>query len=192
MFKSFGKKEVLKGASFSAEPGSLVGIVGENGSGKSTLLKIIVGEWRSDRGEVILNGSVGYCPQRPTLFEQLTVKEHFQYFSAAYSLDETRWQNRFKQLTELFGYTRYENERVSHLSGGTQQKLNLSLALFHQPRILILDEPYAGFDWDTYLKFWEHTHYLLTEGCAILVVTHLLSEKDRFDRIYELKNGVLI
>jgi ABC-type multidrug transport system ATPase subunit len=189
--KSFGRKKVLRGLSFDMKAGTLNGIVGENGSGKSTLLKIIVGQWQADKGKVIIEGRIGYCPQEPLIFSQLTIEEHFHYFSAAYGLEENAWQSQREYLLEHFNFKQYRKDKVAELSGGTQQKLNLSLALMHQPELLILDEPYNGFDWDTYLCFWKYTDLMQEKGCAILIVTHLLNEKGRFDRIYNLKNGYL-
>ena len=189
--KSFGKKKVLKGLSFGMQAGTLNGIVGENGSGKSTLLKIIVGQLQAEKGKVIIEGRIGYCPQEPLIFSQLTVEEHFQYFSAAYGLKKNSWQPQCERLLEHFNFNQYHKDKVAKLSGGTQQKLNLSLALLHQPELLILDEPYNGFDWDTYLCFWEFTDQMQEQGCSILMVTHLLTETIRFDRIYDLKNGCL-
>ena len=90
-----------------------------------------------------------------------------------------------------FNFTKYRKERIISLSGGTQQKVGLAISLLHQPQLLILDEPYNGFDWDTYLKFWEYTNHLRERGCAILIVTHLIMEKDRFDRVYNLIQGRL-
>jgi ABC-type multidrug transport system ATPase subunit len=189
--KSFGKKKVLKDVSFEMKSGSLCGIVGENGSGKSTLLKIIVGEWKANRGKILVNGRLGYCPQIVSLFSQLTVEEHFIYFSAAYGIKKTDSLKRYEELLVHFNYNKYRKEKIVNLSGGTQQKLNLTIALLHEPNLLILDEPYNGFDWDTYLRFWDYTDQLRKKGCAILIVTHLLSEKERFDRIYDLENGYL-
>lgn len=189
--KSFGKKRVLKGLDFEIPSGTLNGIVGENGSGKSTLLKIIVGQWKADKGMISIGGKIGYCPQESLIFPQLTIEEHFKYFSAAYRLGRDSWQKSYRILLEHFNFEQYQNYKVHELSGGTQQKLNLSLALFHEPELLILDEPYNGFDWETYMHFWNFAKQLLHKGCTILVVTHLLNEKDRFDRIYHLKNGLL-
>jgi len=190
--KSFGKKTVLKDVSFKMETGSLWGIVGENGSGKSTLLKIIVGEWKANFGKIRVNGKLGYCPQNTLLFSQLTVEEHFKYFSSAYGIKKTECSSRSEKLLRHFNFERFRQEKIANLSGGTQQKLNLSIALLHKPDLLILDEPYSGFDWDTYLRFWDYTNKLRNEGCAILIVTHFLGEKERFDRIYNLENGYLI
>ncbi|OFY61865.1 MAG: hypothetical protein A2V64_06420 [Bacteroidetes bacterium RBG_13_43_22] len=190
--KSFGKKNVLRDVSFEMEKGSMYGIVGENGSGKSTLLKIIAGEWKADSGRVLFDGKLGYCPQDALLYSQLTIDENFRYFSAAYRIGKEELHNRCKELTEHFNYGKFSGEQISSLSGGTKQKLNLSIALLLQPDLLILDEPYNGFDWDTYLRFWEYTDRLLEKGCTILIVAHLLSEKERFDRIYKIESGCLI
>lgn len=189
--KTFGKNKVLKDVSFEMNPGSLYGIAGENGSGKSTLLKIIVGEWKSDGGTILSTGRLGYCPQQTLLFAQLTIDEHFQYFAAAYGLEKETWVRQSELLMDQFNFRKYRKDRVANLSGGTQQKLNLSIALLHQPDVLILDEPYSGFDWDTYLRFWDYTIQLQKEGCAILVVTHLITEKARFDKVYNLTEGCL-
>ena len=151
--KAFGKNNVLKKVSFEMSPSLLYGIVGENGSGKSTLLKIIVGEWEPDDGNISVEGRIGYCPQKTLLFTQLTVDENLEYFAAAYRISKGDLFSRSESLMTAFNFKKYRRERVSNLSGGTQQKLNLSIALLHQPKLLILDEPYNGFDWDTYLKF---------------------------------------
>lgn len=189
--KSFGKKKVLRDVSFKMEAGVLCGIVGENGSGKSTLLKIIVGEWKADFGKITVKDKFGYCPQNALHFPQLTVEEHFQYFSAAYGIEKAEMDKRSEGLMDQFNFKEYRREKISSLSGGTHQKLSLSIALLHQPKLLILDEPYNGFDWDTYLRFWDYTNQLRKKDCAILVISHLFGEKERFDQIYKLEKGIL-
>lgn len=190
--KSFGSNKVLKDISFQLKAGSITGIVGENGSGKSVLMEIIVGARSADKGIINRNGKIGYCPQRALLFPHLTVQEHFIYFSTAYGIGIDQLKRRSEELLLRFNYKKYKQEKIINLSGGTQQKLNLSIALLHEPDLLILDEPYNGFDWDTYQRFWNYTNHLKKQGCAILIVTHLLSEKERLDRIYELENGILV
>jgi len=92
-------------------------------------------------------------------------------------------------LLEELQSERYRGYRVEELSGGTRQKLNLALALMHEPELLLLDEPYAGFDWETYLRFWEMSERRRDDGMGILIVSHLLAERDRLDRMYELREG---
>jgi len=195
--KSFGRgiwpwrrhRQILKGANLEVSAGEFVGLVGENGSGKSTLMQIIVGLQASDGGEVQRPSRLGYCPQTPMLWEKLTVDEHFRLFAQAYGLDELTSEQAVTDLLEELQFTRYRGYRVEQLSGGTRQKLNLALALMHDPELLLLDEPYAGFDWETYLRFWEMSERRRDAGMGILIVSHFLSERERLDRVYTLTDG---
>jgi ABC-2 type transport system ATP-binding protein len=186
--KSFGRHKVLRGVSFEVAPGTLVGIVGENGAGKSTLLKILAGELRPNSGQIVRRGAQGYCPQQVVVHDGLTVNQHLDYFRAAYGLRDL---HRAEELLEHLGYAAYRTSLVKTLSGGTKQKLNLTLALMHRPQVLLLDEPYQGFDWETYLRFWDLTSELRAQGCALLVISHLFFEQHRFDALYQLRQGRL-
>ena len=180
---------VLRGASLDVRPGELVGLVGENGSGQSVLMQIIVGMLARDAGTVQRPPRLGYCPQLPLLYDKLTVAEHFDLFATAYGIGEADGRAAAASLMDELQFGRYGGYRVEDLSGGTRQKLNLALALMHDPQLLLLDEPYAGFDWETYLRFWEMAERRRSEGMGILVVSHLLAERDRLTRIYELRDG---
>lgn len=180
---------VLRGASLTVGPGELVGLVGENGSGKSTLMQVIVGLVARDDGTLAISGRLGYCPQQPLLWDKLTVAEHFQLFASAYGMASAAASAARDDLLEELGFVRYLDNLVETLSGGTRQKLNLALALMHDPRLLLLDEPYAGFDWETYLRFWEMAERRRARGMGILIVSHLLAERGRLTRIYELRDG---
>lgn len=152
-------------------------------------MQVIVGLLARDGGRVTLDGRLGYCPQQPLLWDKLTVAEHFELFAQAYELGEaTATKSRDARLDEL-GFARYLDYRVEALSGGTRQKLNLALALMPEPQLLLLDEPYAGFDWETYLRFWEMAERRRRQGMGILIVSHLLAERERLTRIYELRDG---
>lgn len=184
--KRYRSNHVLRGIDIEVGPGKLVGIVGENGSGKSTLLKILAGELKANEGEVRVNGSIGYCPQQPVVNETLTVMEHLNYFKEAYKLADIEYAEHL--LGELH-FRKFLNEKAGNLSGGTRQKLNLTLALMHQPSVLLLDEPYQGFDWETYLHFWDVVDELRRSGKTILVISHLIFEQKKFDHILHLKDG---
>jgi ABC-type multidrug transport system ATPase subunit len=171
---------------FSVASGTLVGIVGENGAGKTTLLRIVAGELQPGRGDVFRQGEMGYCPQTVILNDSLTVDQHLDFFRAAYNIDDLR---RADELIEKLGYRHYRRELVGNLSGGTKQKLNLTLALMHQPELLLLDEPYQGFDWETYLCFWDVVTELRERGCSILIISHLFFEQKHFDVLYRLQDG---
>ena len=187
--KAYGRHEVLKGAALRVESGSVVAVVGENGAGKSTLLRILAGTLAADGGSVWISGAIGYCPQTPVLNDNLTVDQHLAYFAAAYRL---RSLARADDLLDSLDYRSYRQRPAGQLSGGTRQKLNLTLALMHDPDVLLLDEPYQGFDWETYLRFWDLAADLRARGIAIVVISHLVFEEGRFDSIYQLRDGRLV
>lgn len=180
---------VLRGADVQLRTGEIVGLVGENGSGKSTLMKILVGSLPRDGGTVAREGSLGYCPQEPILYERLTCDEHFELFGEAYAMSLAEVESSRDEIYDSLGFGRWAGARVEELSGGTRAKLNLGLALLTDPQILLLDEPYAGFDWDTYQRFWEITRERRQAGRSLLIISHFMTDEDRFDRIYDLRDG---
>jgi ABC-2 type transport system ATP-binding protein len=186
--KSYGSRLVLRGVNFQARRGELVGIVGENGAGKTTLLRILSGQLRPDSGSVNLDGPLGYCPQHPVLNEELTVEQHLRYFQVAYRLPHL---DRATELIDQLGFPQYRTTIVKQLSGGTKQKLNLVLALMHDPVVLLLDEPYQGIDWETYLRFWDLAAALRNAGRTIVVISHLAYDTERLDTLHRLRDGVL-
>jgi len=183
--------EVLDGAGLELRAGEIVGIVGENGSGKSTLMKLLVGALDPDAGSVEASGRVGWCPQDPLLYDRLTVAETMRLFGRAYGMDDDSIDEALDRLAEQLDFERFRDYRIDRLSGGNRQKVNLAVALLHDPDVLLLDEPYTGFDWETYLAFWELTDELRERGTAIAIISHFVSERERFDRIYELADGQL-
>ena len=150
--KAYRMRQVLRGVDLAVTPGQLVAVMGENGAGKSTLLKIVAGTLAADSGSARLTGTLGYCPQDPVVNDNLTVEAHLRYFAAAGRLPSL---GRAEELVRQLGYAQHRREAAGTLSGGTRQKLNLTLALMHDPGVLLLDEPYQGFDWETYLQFWD-------------------------------------
>lgn len=166
-----------------------MGLVGENGSGKSTLLRILVGALSADTGEIVQEGRIGYCPQQPVLYQRLTCDEHLSLFGSAYGLTNATLATRSAELYETLGFSRWSKERVDRLSGGTRAKLNLAIALLGDPDLLLLDEPYAGFDWDTYLRFWEIVDSSKARKRSILIISHFLADRERFDRVVAIEAG---
>ena len=137
-------------------------------------------------------GRLGYCPQEPLVYARLTCDEHFDLFGHAYGMaDETAAAAR-DGLYETLGFARYARTRADQLSGGTLAKLNLGLALMADPEVLLLDEPYAGFDWDTYLQFWDLVAERRAAGRTVLIISHFVVDEDRFDRIVDLKDGLAV
>jgi ABC-type multidrug transport system ATPase subunit len=184
--------EVLRGADLALRPGEIVGLVGENGSGKSTLMRILVGSLDRDAGAVSRSGSLGYCPQEPILYERLTCDEHFQLFGRAYGMTDVVVEGARDDIYRTLGFAEWRDSRVEELSGGTRAKLNLGLALLPDPDLLLLDEPYAGFDWDTYQRFWQLTQERRNAGRSLLIISHFITDAERFDRIYDLVEGTTL
>lgn len=187
--KSYRKNHVLRGASLSLEPGTVTGLTGENGSGKSTLLKTIVGLLKPDSGSVRRTGSIGYCPQEPVVFDSLSMNDNVRYFAAGYGLTDAETKRQASQLMERLGCSSFANERLETLSGGTRQKLNLILSLLHDPDLIVLDEPYQGFDYESYIAFWGMADDLRLRNKSVLVVSHLIFDRDRLDQVKTLVEG---
>jgi ABC-2 type transport system ATP-binding protein len=187
--KSFAGKAVLSGLDLALSRGEIVGVTGENGSGKTTLLKVLAGLLRPDAGDYGLRGRFGYCPQEPLVFDRLTVSENLAFFAAAYGLDD--WGPAVQELLRRFRFEGHARSLVGAVSGGTRQKLNLVLALLHDPEVLLLDEPYSGLDWETYRQFWSYARELRERGRALLVVSHLVYDRGLLDRVLDLHEGRL-
>jgi ABC-type multidrug transport system ATPase subunit len=180
--KSYRRRSVLREVSLLAYPGQVVAVTGENGSGKTTLLRICAGMETADTGTIDRRAAAGYCPQEPALFDLLTPAEHVALFTAGHNHAAAEG----RELLASLGVPPRARTLVRDLSGGTRQKLSLALALLGQPELLLLDEPYQGFDHGSYLDFWRHAESWRREGKAVVVVTHLLTETGRADQVLEL------
>ena len=184
--KRFGERLVLDGAELALHRGEVVALVGENGAGKTSLLRICAGLLAADAGTLERHGRIGYCPQLPALLEHLTAREHLILFGRAAGLDRASALREGDDLLAELGFNGADATVAKEMSGGNRQKLNLTLALLGDPQVLLLDEPYQGFDHGTYLDFWEHVHRWREQNVAVAVVTHLLTELWRVDRVVEL------
>jgi ABC-2 type transport system ATP-binding protein len=189
--KRIAGRWLLRDVDLELRAGETLALVGENGAGKSTLIRIVAGIDGHDEGEVHLHGRIGYCPQEPGLLDLLTADEHLVFFGQGLGLgrDEARCVGH--AVLDGLGFpSRMRATVAKHLSGGSRQKLNLALSLLGDPDILLLDEPYTGFDSGTYHCFWEHVERWKDEGRGCLVVTHFLGERERVDRVHELRAWV--
>jgi ABC-2 type transport system ATP-binding protein len=183
---SYGRKLVLNRVSLSIRAGEVVGIVGENGAGKSTLMRICAGLIRPDHGAVHVDGRVGYCPQIPGLFDLLNADEHLLLLGPALELSEAAVLEQGRALLGELGFPVGDASPTRYLSGGARQKLNLALALLGGVSVLLLDEPYQGFDHGAYVSFWEHVSSWSARGLGVVVITHLLTDLALVDRVVEL------
>jgi ABC-type multidrug transport system ATPase subunit len=184
--KSYRHRLVLRGVSLQARPGEMIAVTGENGAGKTTLLRICAGLEAHEEGTVRRDAAAGYCPQEPALLDLLTAGEHLALFAAGQPRQRDAAIQAGRELLASLGVSAGTRTLARDLSGGARQKLSLALALLGQPRLLLLDEPYQGFDHGSYLDFWHHAEAWRADGKAVVMVTHLLTELHRVDRVIEL------
>jgi ABC-2 type transport system ATP-binding protein len=185
--KRYGRSHVLRGVDLRVHAGEVAAIVGANGCGKSTLLRICAGLVSPDAGQVRVHGTLGYCPQDGGTADFLTPDEHFVLVGAGRGRDRGAARAQGRAAAAGLGWPGAgDGNQARQLSGGTRQKLNLIMAGLGDPDVLLLDEPYQGFDNGSYLDFWEQVFSWRDDGKAIVVVTHLLSALDRVDTVLDL------
>ncbi len=184
-------KEVITDANLDVHPGEIIGISGENGSGKSTLLKLIIGLLKPKEGIIERKGRLGYSPQSLILFDNLTVKENFRVFGRGQGLTNQQIDEQAERIMELLKFTQYRDTLVKNLSGGTAQKVNFGISLLGDPDVLVLDEPYQGLDYASFLSFWDIQFDLRARGKAVIIVSHLIEDQSKFSRSLHLVNGRL-
>jgi ABC-2 type transport system ATP-binding protein len=189
LVKRYGDREALRGVSFEAEAGELVGIIGPNGAGKTTLLSILAGIVRPDGGEVRApHGAVGWVPQQAALYRRLTVAENLLLFARLEGRDDPRAS--VEQMLELTGLAERRGETVARLSGGNQQRVNIAIGLLSQPLVLLLDEPSVGLDPRQRARLWEFVSGLAGGGTTVVFSTHDIQEAERYGhRLLVLADG---
>ena len=185
---SFRKVKALKGFSIKAERGSIFGLVGANGAGKTTALRVAAGLQEPEKGEVLWDGLdllahsserkalVGYMPDTFGVYGNLQVWEYMEFFANASGLEGLKARKTGLEFLERVGLSGMQDEYVNHLSRGMKQRLSLARAVLHDPKILLLDEPAAGFDPGSRKYLWEILRALSEGGTTILVSSHILSE----------------
>jgi len=184
--KRYRRRTVLTGVDLTVRAGEVAAIVGANGCGKSTLLRICAGLTRPSSGTVQRTRRIGFVPQDAGTVGWLTADEHFTLFGAAAGMAPRRARSTGEHLAARLAWRPDRAQLTQHLSGGTRQKLNLVLGELHSPDLLLLDEPYQGFDQGTYLDFWQQVLAWRDAGRAVVVVTHLLHDLQHVDQVYDL------
>ncbi|MGL4742921.1 MAG: ATP-binding cassette domain-containing protein [Dermatophilaceae bacterium] len=187
--KRYRRRTVLEDVSLTVRAGEVLAVVGANGSGKSTLLRICAGIVRASSGTVRRTARIGFVPQDGGLLDLLTPAEHFELFGAAAGVARRRARSTGEHLATRLSWRPDLSTQVGQLSGGTRQKLNVVLGELHAPDLLLLDEPYQGFDSGSYIDFWQQVHAWRQAGKAVVVVTHMLHELYRADHVVDLGTG---
>jgi ABC-type Mn2+/Zn2+ transport system ATPase subunit len=184
--KRYRRRPVLTGVDLTVRAGQIAAVVGANGCGKSTLLRICAGLVSPDRGQVRVRGTLGYCPQDGGTSEFLVPDEHFVLVGAGRGMGRADAVGAGRAHAAALDWDPAGADQARHLSGGTRQKLNLVMAGLGDPDVLLLDEPYQGFDRGAYVDFWHQLWRWRDDGKAIVVVTHLLDQLDRVDVVLDL------
>ncbi|MFO0827595.1 MAG: ABC transporter ATP-binding protein [Phycisphaerales bacterium] len=200
--KSFGTVRAVDGLSLEVRSGEVFGLLGPNGAGKSTTIGMAIGLLRPDEGSVELVGvgsphdpevrrKIGLAPQAIALYEDMSGLENLEFFARLYELPDAK--RRANEVLELVGLSQRARDHVAGYSGGMQRRLNLAVALLHDPPLLMLDEPTAGVDPQSRNSILELVRNLAKEGRTVLYTTHYMEEAQRLcDRVGVLDNGKLL
>ncbi|KAA3656310.1 MAG: ABC transporter ATP-binding protein [Chloroflexi bacterium] len=202
--KRFGDLTAIQDLSLKIYEGEVFGFLGPNGAGKTTSINMICGLLKPDAGQVLVQGKpihngdnqirtkVGVCPQDIVLWERLTCIEQLQFISQMYGVDKQLARQRSEQVLEDLGLTAKRKVQARALSGGMKRRLNLAMALVHDPEIIVLDEPEAGLDPQSRIKVREYIKSLARHK-TIILTTHNMDEADRMaDRIAIIDHGELL
>ncbi|MCD6567036.1 MAG: ABC transporter ATP-binding protein [Bacteroidales bacterium] len=200
--KSFEGLQALTDITFSVKEGELFGLIGPDGSGKTTLFRIITTLLLPDRGEVNLFGInvlenykkirqlVGYMAGRFSLYHDLTVEENLKFYATVFG---TTIEKNYDLIKDVYCQIEpFKTRKAGKLSGGMKQKLALSCALIHKPKLLVLDEPTTGVDAVSRMEFWEMLKRLQKRGITILVSTSYMDEASLCDRVGLIQKGNLL
>ncbi len=202
VWRSFGAVPALAGMSLTAPYGQVTALVGPNGAGKTTLLLVLASLLKPDRGQAWVAGSdptkdaagvraqMGWMPDAFGVYDQLTVREYLSFFGAAYRMDRAAVESRTADLLRLVHLTEYADRPVHVLSRGQKQRLALTRALIHRPRVLLLDEPASGLDPRSRVELRDILRGLAAQGVAVLVSSHILTELEEIaDRVVLVAGG---
>lgn len=201
LYKTYGSNPVLQDLSLDIAAGEVYTLLGPNGAGKTTTINIICNLLRADRGQVWINDQpvseqtkplVGIAPQENLLYKTLSCAENLQFFGRLYGLGGAHLQQQVQTCLAAVNLSHRAKSVVSTLSGGMQRRMNIAVALVHQPKLVILDEPTTGLDIEARYEIWELIRQLQRQGITILLTTHLLDEAERLaTRIGILKQGTI-
>jgi lipopolysaccharide export system ATP-binding protein len=205
--KRYRDRDILKGVSLEVNRSEVVGVLGPNGAGKTTLFSVIMGFSPPTEGKISLSGEditflpphvrarrgISFLPQEHTLFDELSVLENLLMFTEFFSLSREEAVSKAEQLLEDFGLLRYAGQRASTLSGGQKRRLEIARSLITNPKVILLDEPFAGLDPIIVAEIQELLRELRYQELGILITDHNVRETIRIvDRVYIISEGRII
>ncbi len=201
--RNFGDFQAVDKLNLKIKKGEVFGFLGPNGAGKTTSINMMVGLLRPTSGQVLINGqdvedvkkgTIGICPQELVLWDFLTCKESLILMGDMYEVPGDELKLRVEKLLDDLFLQDKANTVVNQLSGGMKRRLNLAMAVVHQPEIVVLDEPSEGLDPQSRRVLWNYIRHLRDEeGKTVILTTHLMDEADRLsDRIAIIDHGKLL
>jgi ABC-2 type transport system ATP-binding protein len=201
--RNFGDFRAVDKLNLKIKKGEVFGFLGPNGAGKTTSINMMVGLLRPTSGQVLINGqdveevkkgTIGICPQELVLWDFLTCKESLMLMGDMYEVPGDELKLRVEKLLDDLFLQDKANTVVNQLSGGMKRRLNLAMAVVHQPEIVVLDEPSEGLDPQSRRVLWNYIRHLRDEeGKTVILTTHLMDEADRLsDRIAIIDHGKLL
>ncbi len=200
--KSYGKLRALNNVNLDVPEGTIYGLVGPNGAGKTTLIKALVGSLKPTNGSAKVLGldplkdkwklrqQIGYMPQNPALYDDLSAKNNILFFGKAQNVPDLK-----KKTDEIIAFaelTSRANDKVGTFSGGMKKRVSLCCALVHDPKILFLDEPTAAVDPHLKMQSWILFRKLAQRGVTLFISTHLMDEAMLCDKVTILRNGEIL
>ena len=201
--KSYGPLDAVRDVSFSVERGEVFGLLGPNGAGKTTLISAVCNLIRVTDGDIRIFGEphsslaarrmIGLAEQDINLDRFLTVEETLVYHGGYYGMERAHARRRAAEMMDVFDLRAKATTRAPKLSGGMRRRLLLARALMHEPRLVILDEPTAGVDFELRMELWRYIRRLHSEGTTILLTTHYLEEAEELcEEIALIRGGRLM
>jgi len=202
--RKFGDNTAVGGLNLEIEEGEIFGLVGPDGAGKSTTMRLLTGILEPTSGEGWVYGkhiikeseglkeNIAYMSQRFGLYEELTVLENINFYADVFCIPKNKRQDVIEKLLGFSGLLPFKQRLAGKLSGGMKQKLGLSCALVHTPKVLFLDEPTNGVDPVSRRDFWSILYDLLKEKVTILYSTSYLDEAERCRRVGLMHKGKLL
>lgn len=199
--KRFPRVTAVDHLTFAVQPGEIFGLVGPDGAGKTSTMRMLAGVMSPDEGSATVAGfdvvrdpeavknHISYMPQRFGLYEDLTVDENIRFYADLFGLGKREREQHATRLLEAAGMLEFRSRLAGKLSGGMKQKLGLTCALIHRPRVLLLDEPTTGVDPISRREFWQILYSLLRENVTIVISTAYLDEAERCTNLALLFKG---
>ncbi|HWT74520.1 MAG TPA: ABC transporter ATP-binding protein [Mobilitalea sp.] len=200
--KSFKKQQVLKNINLQVNGNEIFGLIGPSGAGKTTLIRLIIGAINADQGQIKVMDYImpnlkaldiiGYMPQNDALYTDLSGYDNLMFFGGMYHMSKSEMKSRVQEVLKLVELEADSDKKVINYSGGMKKRLSLAVALLHNPKVLILDEPTVGIDPILRKKIWDEFYVLKSKGITIIVTTHVMDEAIKCDRLGLIYHGDII